>query len=41
VIDSGRIVETGTHAELVALGGLYANLFRLHQQLMDTGSTEA
>ncbi len=40
VIDSGRIVETGTHAELVARGGLYANLFRLHQQLMETPSNE-
>jgi len=35
VIDSGRIVETGTHAELVAREGLYANLFRLHEQLME------
>lgn len=26
VFDSGRLVESGTHAELVALGGLYAKL---------------
>ncbi|MBN9672440.1 ATP-binding cassette domain-containing protein [Labrenzia aggregata] len=29
VMDGGRIVETGTHAELSAAGGLYAKLARL------------
>lgn len=29
VLDGGRIVEQGTHAHLVALGGRYAELFEL------------
>jgi ABC-type multidrug transport system fused ATPase/permease subunit len=32
VLDDGRIVERGRHAELTARGGLYASL--LHRQLL-------
>ena len=28
VIDGGRVTESGTHAELLAAGGLYADLYR-------------
>jgi len=28
VIDQGRVVESGRHAELLARGGLYADLYR-------------
>jgi len=29
VMDAGRVVEEGTHADLVARGGLYARLAEL------------
>jgi subfamily B ATP-binding cassette protein MsbA len=29
VVDQGRIAESGTHAELLAAGGLYAQLYRM------------
>ena len=28
VMDEGRIIATGTHAELMTEGGLYANLYQ-------------
>ena len=38
VLDRGRLVETGTHAELLALKGLYASLYRL--QTHDSQTTK-
>ena len=35
VMDRGRIVERGTHAELIALEGLYADLYRLQFAAME------
>jgi ATP-binding cassette subfamily B multidrug efflux pump len=35
VLDGGRIVERGTHAELIAAGGVYATLLR--RQLLEEG----
>ena len=35
VLDEGRLVESGSHAELVAEGGLYANLMAQQQERLD------
>jgi len=41
VLDEGRIVEQGSHAELIALGGLYAALWRRQSGgFLDDGPTQ-
>jgi ABC-type multidrug transport system fused ATPase/permease subunit len=37
-LDGGRIVEEGSHDELMALGGLYADLYS--RQLIDTATED-
>ncbi len=36
VMDSGRIIEMGTHRELMALSGHYASLYDLHQRKLSS-----
>jgi ATP-binding cassette subfamily B protein len=40
VMDRGRIVERGTHAELLRVGGLFAQMWALQQQHAHTGGDD-
>jgi ATP-binding cassette subfamily B protein len=40
VIDSGKVIESGTHAELLAHGGLYSHLYELQFRSEENGSDE-
>lgn len=37
VLESGRIVERGTHAELLSSGGLYGRMYALQSTMLATG----
>ncbi|MFY8019346.1 MAG: ABCB family ABC transporter ATP-binding protein/permease, partial [Inhella sp.] len=41
VLDAGRIVERGKHAELLTLGGAYARMWQLQAQARDDGNQVA
>jgi len=38
VLDGGRLVETGTHQQLLARGGLYAELYEIQFKPQLTGA---
>ncbi len=40
VLDEGRIVETGTHAELEAKKGVYAELLEIHRKTSMIGAVD-
>lgn len=40
VLDGGRIVERGRHGDLVALGGLYAEMWERQREAQEAGSAE-
>jgi ABC-type glutathione transport system ATPase component len=40
VMENGTMIETGTHAELVRLGGTYARLFELQAAAYRAGDTD-
>jgi ATP-binding cassette subfamily B protein len=39
VLDGGRLVEQGSHQDLLALGGHYASLYNLHARQLTGGNT--
>jgi ATP-binding cassette, subfamily B, bacterial len=41
VLDHGRIVESGRHAELLARGGQYAELYRIQFERQEHGETDS
>ena len=41
VLDAGRVAERGSHADLLALGGRYAEMWRLQQSSEDGADTAA
>jgi ABC-type transport system involved in cytochrome bd biosynthesis fused ATPase/permease subunit len=40
VLEHGRVIELGTHDELMAMGGRYRTMFDLQAQRFTTGEDE-
>jgi len=40
VLDDGKIAESGTHEELLALGGLYSKLYNLQREKYTVGEAQ-
>ena len=41
VLEAGRLVESGSHRELIAASGLYSRLYRLHHPAADAAEPRA
>ena len=40
VLNEGRLVENGTHKDLIVSGGMYSQMYNLHQQILDGSVAE-
>jgi ATP-binding cassette subfamily B protein len=41
ILEQGRIVESGSHEELMALGGRYAGMYEVQARAYQSGNAQA